>query len=559
VQYQLVLILFNIVIGLAAYFFLRERRHLFRIIIMPVVYAYFLAAFLPYLLAYVPVNWVIAFYSVAVLLGLLAKGIDSRVQPDVEAEGWEAAAWSEADLDYIETRSEREALLNAFKFSKTPSENDEPPLPRILSESTTSVKKSSPSESFETSRPVLESALLGSISQPYITSASNPSIDLSAEKPGDDDKIHEKTDTRSDEETPQRSLEVKDTPEIVEEAPQRGIGGIHPLPQPEEKPAYRSTYVLRDDDADQQQVEEEKPAVAEPASTPHATVSYLSEYKEEKAALASAASPIVKPLEPARDEKPQPVKTTPVLNEVPLRPAAEIELNKKAVEEIAQKFAYKISNGHQDETSPAKEQETQLTAATLSESALTTTGGDRKIDQEDTSRAGEREIPVIAASLTDPGQEPLSFVKETQAIHQEPVVIDKPDESPPPFAAAMSETPAERHLELVEASRDQHPKENDPEISEGVEPLPTNQQIPVEDAGKMVLDKGSINDQQEAMEDDLMQLDLALVIDRAFQAKFSSDYQKAIRIFEVALDRTPSPKLAQMIADDIEVMRSKLA
>jgi len=75
----------------------------------------------------------------------------------------------------------------------------------------------------------------------------------------------------------------------------------------------------------------------------------------------------------------------------------------------------------------------------------------------------------------------------------------------------------------------------------------------------MVLGKESINDQQEAVEDDLMQLDLALVIDRAFQAKFSSDYQKAIRIFEVALNRTPSPKLAQMIADDIEVMRSKLA
>ncbi|MEQ8174534.1 MAG: hypothetical protein ABRQ26_05620 [Syntrophomonadaceae bacterium] len=516
-QYQLVLIVFNIVIALAAYFFLRDRRNIFRLIIMPVVYAYFLAAFLPYLLAFVPVNWVIAFYTVAILLGFLAKGIDSRVQPDIEDQDMDSAVWSETDLDYIEARSEREALLSTVKFSKTKSDNDAPLFSRILSESTTSLKNTSSSELYETSQPVLESTLLGGISQLGSASASNRSGDIVSQKPAPDDNKHEAASSRS-------TLSPEDTQEVMEKSAQLSMSEIRPHPQQEEKPAQKSTYVLRDPASDQQ-VEEAKPILAEPAATPHATVSYLSEYKEEKAALASAAGSIMaRPIEPVQKESLPPV-SEPVLNEVLIQPAAEIELNKKAVEEIAQKFAYKISNGHQEEILPAQEQEISLTAAKLSDTA-----GGREMDNE-----------------------------ETQEIHQEPIVSIKSDEIPPKIAVAISEAPAERHLELVEASRDQRPEENDPEEFEGVAPLLTNQQIPVGDAGEMVLDKESINDQQEATEDDLMQLDLALVIDRAFQAKFNSDYQKAIRIFEVALNRTPSPKLAQMIAEDIEVMRSKLA
>lgn len=512
-QYQVILILFNIFIALAAYFFLRGRRHLFRIIIMPVVYAYFLAAFLPYLLAYVPANWVIAFYTVAILLGFLAKGIDSRVQPDIEAQGLDATVWSEADPDYIETRSEREALLNTVKFSKVQPDNDQL-FSRILIESATSPVKPGPSESFEKAQPVLEPTLLSSISQTGSTAASNLSSDLVSEKHGDNDHS--------------------------------------PLPLEGEKPIQKSTQVQ--DAASEAQSEEEEPDMAEPAAVTYATVSYLSDYKEEKAALASAAGDAsVNPGEPSREEKPQSVRTTPVINQFPLQPSAEIELNKKAVEEIAQKFANKLINGHQ-EGPPSKVQETSLTTEKDSDSTY-----GQELDKQETSITGESELPLLAASLSDTGQEQHTFIKETQTLNQEPHVVVKFDVSPPKIAAAIYEAPAERHLELVEASLDRHPDENEPQIFEGVEPSLTNQQIPAGDAGEMVSNKEFINDQQEATEDDLMQLDLALVIDRAFQAKFSSDYQKAIRIFEVALNRTPSPKLAQMIAEDIEVMRSKLA
>lgn len=522
-QYQLVLIVFNIVIGLAAYFFLRDRRQLFRVIIMPIVYAYFLAAFLPYLLAFVPVNWVIVFYTVAVLLGFLAKGIDSRVQPDMEAEGVDLTAWNEADKDYIETRSEREALLNTVRFSKAQSDNEQGFSP-IFSESTTSLKNLSSSEFFETSRPVSESSLLGRIPVPGNATSLKRSTDMVSQTTGNDDNKQEAGCTHS-------GLNSQNTQDPIEKSPQPGTSSIGQDPQPEEEPAQKFACILSEPTSDRQ--EEEKPVPAEPATTPHATVSYLSEYKEEKAALASAAGGLnVKPVEKVLEKNLPPVKTPPVLHEVPVHPATEIELNKKAVEEIAQKFVYKISNGHHEEASPAKGQETFL--------------------------AGESEIPVIAAPYTEIDQEQYVMDKIPE-IYQEPIVAIEPEEIPPQNAAGISEAPAERHLELVEASRDQHPDENEPEEFVGVEPLSTNQQIPVRDAGEIVPDKESINDQQEAAEDDLMQLDLALVIDRAFQAKFSSDYRKAIRIFEVALNRTPSPKLAQMIADDIEAMRSKLA
>lgn len=525
-QYQLVLIVFNIVIALAAYFFLRDRRQLFRVIIMPIVYAYFLAAFLPYLLAFVPVNWVIAFYTVAILLGFLAKGIDSRVQPDIEAEGLDSVAWDEADKDFIETRSEREALLETVRFSKAKSDNDQV-FSRLLSESTTSLKNPSSSEFFETSRPVLESSFFDRISPPGNAAALKSSAGIISQITEIDDNKQEAASTHS-------GLDLQNTQDAqdaMEKSPQIGTCIIGQSPQPEEESVQKSTCVDSEPVSDQQ--EEEKPVRAEPATTPHATVSYLSDYKEEKAALASAAGGLnVKPVEKVLEKNLPPVKAPPVLHEVPVQPATEIELNKKAVEEIAQKFVYKISNGHQKDTSPSKEQEAYP--------------------------AGESLIPVIAASHTQFDQDQYVMEKIPE-IYQEPMVAIKSEEIPPQNAAGISDAPAERHLELLEASRDQHPDENKPQEFAGVEPLSTNQQIPVRDAGEIVPDKESINDQQEAAEDDLMQLDLALVIDRAFQAKFSSDYQKAIRIFEVALNRTPSPKLAQMIADDIEVMRSKLA
>lgn len=536
-QYQLVLILFNIVIGLAAYFFLREKRHLFRLIIMPVVYAYFLAAFLPYFLAYVPINWVIAFYTVAILLGFLAKGIDSRVQPDVESEVMDAAAWSEADLDYIETRSEREALLNALKFSKARKETGELPVSQTFGESVSSAKNLTPSTSYETSRAFLESALLGSISQADSALTSNPSTETFTDKANDYDSGEEESNTPV--------LYIKETRDIVDESPQLSTASIKSLPAQEDN---QSTH-FHLDEAQDKEVEEKKPAAAETTNTPHATVSYLNEYKEEKAALASASGGIN---HKQAEEKPLPARTTLVLRELPLQPVTDIELNKKAVEEIAQKFAYKISNGHQEEILPERVTETNLTRSEVS-----FTVEDPSISMNEAPPDGDDDKPL--APSFDDQQEQNTGLEEIHELPEEPVVIVKSDESPPLIAAAIFGTPAERHLELVEASRDKRPRENEPVKFDGAEALLTNQQIPVKDAGEMVLDKEAINDQQEETEDDLMQLDLALVIDRAFQAKFSSDYQKAIRIFEVALNRTPSPKLAQMIAEDIEVMRSKLA
>ncbi|MEN6327170.1 MAG: hypothetical protein ABFD18_13335, partial [Syntrophomonas sp.] len=509
-QYQLVLILFNMVIALAAYFFLRDRRHIFRLVIMPIVYAYFLAAFLPYLLAYVPVNWVIAFYTGAILLGFLAKGIDARVQPEMEADGWDGIDWSEADLDFVETHSEREALLNTVHFSKTRGGSGAPLLSRLLSESSSLNKNSSSSETVEPAGPVHESSILSNISPINKAAASTRSYPGTEEKSRDEHMAHEKISSMS-------ILSSKDTSSPVEEAPQRSISRLHQSIQQEEAPAHKSTYVLRDITSNKQ-AEEEMPVKSEPSTTTLAVVSELSEYREEKAALASVIGGTVeKSIEPTISDKLQPGKTKRILDKAPLHAAAEIELDKQVVEEIAQKFADKIHYAHQEEASPTQDSETQLVVAKLSDATqeqFHLAEEAHETRQDDVFHTEESELPVIAASLADTSEGQLNIIEENRKTLLDQIGIAK-DESPPIIAAAVAEAPAERHLELVEASSEPHPKIKESDKFEGVEALPINQQIPVQDAGEMVLDKESIKDQQEATEDDLMQLDLALVIDRA--------------------------------------------
>lgn len=487
-QYQLVLILFNIVTALAAYFLLRDRRHIFRLVIMPIVYAYLLAAFLPYLLAYVPVKWVIVFYTIAILLGFLAKGIDSRVQPDADIESLNSTARIEADLAYAETCSEREALINAVQVSRANAVNGVPLYSNLLPEppSSTPGKNSS---SFE-------------VRAGALASASNHSKLVSADKSSNSYTTREKISSIS-------SPTHREAPDAREQSTGNSLSSLHPVIQQKEKPAHTAAYIYGKITPDLKTASIDKPH--------HTSVPEIDE------------KDVIEPGQPASAQ-------------VPLTLYDE------------------ISTPYREETYPETESSAPVLAVVTGkteEEQLILIEENSETEQAETAPLKENEIQVVAANNAAEKQSDLVLISRKR--NHIPPAITKTGEISHIIAAPVLEAPTERHRELVEASSEQYSTHKESEKSEGVESLLTNQQIPVKDAGEMVLDKESIIDQQEATEDDLMQLDLELVIDRAFQAKFSSDYKNAIRIFEVALNRTPSPKLARMIADDIEVMRSKLA
>jgi len=65
-QYQKVLLLLTITVLAMVYFFCREKPHRLKLLVSTTIYAFLLAMPLPYLLLWIPFNWIIVFYAVAV-------------------------------------------------------------------------------------------------------------------------------------------------------------------------------------------------------------------------------------------------------------------------------------------------------------------------------------------------------------------------------------------------------------------------------------------------------------------------------------------------------------